>query len=60
MNRYFVLLSAKMVVDSECSLEEVANNIAARLEEIAQSNGHLKDYEITPYEINDLDDEPSH
>ena len=49
-----------MVVDSECSLEEVANNIAARLEEIAQSNGHLKDYEITPYEINDLDDEPSH
>lgn len=61
MNRYFVLLSAKIIVDSELSIEEVGDNIAARLEEMAQSNGHLKDYEILPYETSvDDDDEPSH
>jgi hypothetical protein len=51
MNRYLVEISAMMVVDSEYSLDDVAIGIAARLEEIAQSNAHLLDYEVLPYEM---------
>jgi len=40
-----------MVVDSEYSSDDVATGIAARLEEIAQSNAHLLDYEVLPYEM---------
>ena len=41
MNRYLVEISAMMVVDSEYSCDDVAVGIAARIEEIAQSNAHL-------------------
>jgi hypothetical protein len=51
MNRYLVEISAMMVVDSEYSSDDVAIGIAARLEEIAQSNAHLLDYEVLPYEM---------
>ena len=51
MNRYLVEISAMMVVDSEYSSDDVATGIAARLEEIAQSNAHLLDYEVFPYEL---------
>jgi len=51
MNRYLVGISAMMVVDSEYSSDDVAIGIAARLEEIAQSNAHLLDYEVLPYEM---------
>jgi len=51
MNRYLVEISAMMVVDSEYSCDDVAVGIAARLEEIAQSNAHLLDYEVLPYEM---------
>jgi len=51
MNRYLVEISAMMVVDSEYSCDDVAIGIAARLEEIAQSNAHLLDYEVLPYEM---------
>ena len=40
-----------MVVDSEYSCDDVATGIAARLEEIAQSNAHLLDYEVIPNEL---------
>ena len=40
-----------MIVDSEYSCDDVAVGIAARLEEIAQSNAHLLDYEVLPYEM---------
>ena len=40
-----------MVVDSEYSSDDVAIGIAARIEEIAQSNAHLLDYEVLPYEM---------
>jgi len=40
-----------MVVDSEYSCDEVAVGIAASLEEIAQSNAHLLNYEVLPYEM---------
>ena len=48
-----------MVVDSEYSCDDVATGIAARLEEIAQSNAHLLDYEVLPYEMPEPY-EPSH
>ena len=51
MNRYLVEISAMMVVDSKYSSDDVAIGIAARLEEIAQSNAHLLDYEVLPYEM---------
>jgi hypothetical protein len=51
MNRYLVEISAMMVVDSEYSCDDVATGIAARIEEIAQSNAHLLDYEIIPTEM---------
>jgi len=51
MDRYLVEISAMMVVDSEYSSDDVAIGIAARLEEIAQSNAHLLDYEVLPYEM---------
>jgi len=51
MNRYLVEISAMMIVDSEYSSDDVAIGIAARLEEIAQSNAHLLDYEVLPYEM---------
>ena len=51
MNSYLVEISAMMVVDSEYSSDDVAIGIAARLEEIAQSNAHLLDYEVLPYEM---------
>jgi len=51
MNRYLVEISAMMVVDSEYSCDDVAIGIAARLEEIAQSNAHLLNYEVLPYEM---------
>ena len=51
MNRYLVEISAMMVVDSEYSCDDVATGIAARLEEIAQSNAHLLDYQVLPYEM---------
>ena len=51
MNRYLVEISAMMVVDSEYSSDDVAIGIAARLEEIAQSNAHLLDYEVLFYEM---------
>ena len=51
MNRYLVEISAMMVVDSEYSSDDVAIGIAARIEEIAQSNDHLLDYEVLPYEM---------
>ena len=51
MNRYLVEISAMMVVDSEYSSDDVATGIAARLEEIAQSNAQLLDYEVLPYEM---------
>ncbi len=51
MNRYLVEISAMMVVDSEYSCDDVAVGIAARIEEIAQSNAHLLDYEIIPTEM---------
>jgi hypothetical protein len=51
MNRYLVEISAMMVVDSKYSSDDVAIGIAARLEEIAQSNAHLLDYEVPPYEM---------
>ena len=47
MNRYLVEISAMMVVDSEYSSDDVAIGIAARLEEIAQSNAHLLDYDVS-------------
>ena len=40
-----------MVVDSEYSCDDVAVGIAARIEEIAQSNAHLLDYEVLPHEM---------
>ena len=40
-----------MVVDSEYSCDDVATGIAARLEEISQSNAHLLDYEVIPHEM---------
>ena len=51
MNRYLVEISAMMVVDSEYSCDDVVVGIAARLEEIAQSNAHLLDYEVLLYEM---------
>ncbi len=51
MNRYLVEISAMMVVDSEYSCDDVATGIAARLEEISQSNAHLLDYEVIPHEM---------
>ena len=51
MNRYLVEISAMMLVDSEYSCEDVATGIAARLEEIAQSNAHLLNYEVIPHEL---------
>ena len=51
MNRYLVEISAMMIVDSEYTSDDVAIGIAARLEEIAQSNAHLLDYEVLPYEL---------
>ena len=51
MNRYLVEISAMMVVDSEYSCDDVATGIAARLEEISQSNAHLLDYQVLPYEM---------
>jgi len=58
MNRYLVEISAMMVVDSEYSCDDVAVGIAARLEEIAQSNAHLLDYEVLPYEMPELYEPP--
>ena len=60
MNRYLVEISAMMVVDSEYSCDDVATGIAARIEEIAQSNAHLLDYEVLPYELPPEPYEPSH
>ncbi len=51
MNRYLVEISATMIVDSDYDVDDVATGIAARLEEIAQSNAHLLDYEVLPYEM---------
>ena len=51
MNRYLVEISAMMVVYIEYSSDDVAIGIAARIEEIAQSNAHLLDYEVLPYEM---------
>ena len=51
MNRYLVEINAMMIVDSEYTSDDVAIGIAARLEEIAQSNAHLLDYEVLPYEL---------
>ena len=60
MNRYLVEISAMMIVDSEYSCDDVATGIAARLEEIAQSNAHLLDYEVIPHEMPPEPYEPSH
>ena len=47
-----------MVVDSEYSCDDVATGIAARIEEIAQSNAHLLDYEVIPHELPEPNEPP--
>ncbi len=49
MNRYLVEISATMIVDSHDDIDDIATGIAARLEEIAQSNAHLLDYQVVPF-----------
>jgi hypothetical protein len=49
MNRYLVQITAKIVVDSPHSSDDVASGIVARLEELCQSNDHFLDYEVIPY-----------
>lgn len=61
MNRYLVEISATMIVDSHYDIDDIATGIAARLEEIAQSNAHLLDYEVVPFILPEpLIDDSSH